>query len=358
MRTVFLTDISSYKSAVVARFLKQTYDDVRIAACDHRPFARRWRTKWVDAFTLTGAAPEDGAVYAERLARAVEESGAAHLLPVNSAELRLVMERRDLFGGALDYLGDADLCRRLDDKGEFARILDAAGAPRPKSYETLDAPPPLVVKPRRGSSSKGVRYLRTDAEIARERAARGEDASDIVIQEYFAGEGIGYSGFFRDGEIVVGYAHRRVAEYPVSGGSSVVRERYPYDDLAELEAAVRSVLAVAPWSGPAMFELKRDAGGRFAFIECNPRIWGSVHQALADGANIFEPLLGPGRKAPRAGGVRTELFPLSWVSLASYLARGRLGAAADVLRSAGRTRWDVDPFADFGGFVSLLRRFG
>lgn len=358
MRTVFLTDISSYKSAVVARFLKTAYSDVFVVASDHRPSAARLRTKWIDGFVPLRAAPEDGAAYAEALGEAVRASGASHLFPVNSAELRHVVARRDLFGGALDYFGDADLCRRLDDKEEFARILEGAGAPRPKSYASLDAPPPLVVKPRRGSSSKGVVYLLTEADVARARSERGAALADVVIQEYFAGEGIGYSGFFRNGEILVGYAHRRVAEHPVAGGSSVVRERYPYDDRDALEAAVRRVLAAAPWSGPAMFELKRNAEGRFVFIECNPRIWGSVHQALADGANIFEPLLGPARSQPPRRGVRTELFPLSWLSLAGYLARGRLSVVADMMKGAGRTRLDVSPFSDFRGFVSLLRRAG
>ncbi len=86
-------------------------------------------------------------------------------------------------------------------------------------------------------------YLTNEAERAAFKAGQAHAPEDYVIQEYVTGEGIGFSGFFKEGRPLVTYAHRRVAEHPVSGGSSAVRERYPYADLPELEALIKRVAA-------------------------------------------------------------------------------------------------------------------
>ena len=45
------------------------------------------------------------------------------------------------------------------------------------------------------------------------------DKNKYIIQEYICGEGVGFSGFFDKGKVVVGHAHLRVAEYPHTGGT-------------------------------------------------------------------------------------------------------------------------------------------
>ena len=43
---------------------------------------------------------------------------------------------------------------------------------------------------------------------------------------------------------------------------------------------VEKLLKEVPWSGFAMFEFKRTASGELFFIECNPRVWGSIGDGL------------------------------------------------------------------------------
>lgn len=354
---VLITDVSSYKAAVVARFLRTAYPSVEVIATDHRPFVRSAHTRWVRDVHILPAGPSDPDAYVEALTALVASRDVDLLIPINSKEIRLLMAGRERFGRALAYIGSPELYASLDDKLAFGALLQRIGAPAPRAHDTLDAPLPLVVKPTRGSSAAGVFYLRTEANREAMRERVGTAPRDCVIQDYFEGEGVGFSGYFEDGRILVGYAHRRVCEYPVTGGSSVVRERYPYDDLPALRALVEQVLAQAPWSGFAMFELKRRGPGDFGFIECNPRIWGSVHQGLVDGANYFEPLLGPPERAPApATGLRTALLPLNLLALAGYLAKGRMREAWAVLRTAASARLDINPLTDPLGFLALLRR--
>jgi predicted ATP-grasp superfamily ATP-dependent carboligase len=356
---VVVTDISSYKAVVIARFLKRAYPGLRVIGTDHRPIAKFFRTRWLDAFEPLNVSPKSADAYAAALKAVAHNHGATHLIPVNSSEIRGLMERRAVIGALLDYVGSSDLYRQLDDKQLFAALIDAQGLPQPRARARLDeASLPLVLKPTRGSSAKGLRYIRTEEERAAILVEVGAAPEGYLIQDFVEGEGIGFSGFFRDGHTLVGYAHRRVAEYPVSGGSSAMREAYPYGDAAALEALVARVLNAAPWSGFAMFELKRRGPEDFVFIECNPRIWGSIHQGLADGINYFEPLLGQAAEPakPARNRIRTELFPLSWMSLLGYSLKGKWSVVADMCRTGLSTRLDINPITDPGGFVALLAR--
>jgi predicted ATP-grasp superfamily ATP-dependent carboligase len=353
---VLITDISSYKAAVIARYLKLAYPDVHVIATDHRPFVKKIHTKWVKQIIVLDSGPENDIAYVESISSLLNIYTIDFLIPVNSREIRLLMDNRDMLGGALDYVGNSALYSLLDDKIAFGKLLDSENIAAPKSRGTIDASLPLVVKPSRGSSAKGVHYLRTKQDRETFRAVYGSTPEGYVIQDYFEGEGIGYSGFFKDGKILSGYAHRRVAEYPVSGGSSVVRERYPYDDLPQLVDLVKKILVAAPWSGFAMFELKRRGPGDFGFIECNPRIWGSIHQGLSDGAKYFAPLLGPETQNQLPKGKRTALLPLTILSLVGYLSQGRMQPSLAIIESIITAELDINPLTDPLGFLALLRR--
>jgi len=358
-RTVLITDITSYKAVVIARYLRRRYPDLRLVATDHRQTASWLRTRHVAEVEVVPAPPKAGQAYAEAIADVMRRHHADILIPVNSEEIRVLSAHRGLLGDALGWMGSEEIYRRLDDKSEFASLLQRARLPHPQTHSTAHAPLPLVVKPKLGSSAAGLVYLHTEDDRTRFIERFGDAPADCVIQDYFQGEGIGYSGFVREGRVLVGYGHRRVAEYPVTGGSSVVRERYPYGDVEALRALVERVLEVAPWSGFVMFEFKRNAYGQFVFIECNPRIWGSIHQGLADGVNYFEPLLGPPQATGRIEGCdRTSLSPLDLVAMAGYLRRGDFGKIGTYLAGLGTTRMDINPFSDPLGYAALLTRGG
>ncbi|WP_306048666.1 ATP-grasp domain-containing protein [Oceaniradius stylonematis] len=357
MTVILLTDISSYKSAVIARHLARTRPNVRVIATDHRPYTRRLHTRWARDVRLLPCPPSAGAPYVEALGEIIRNDNVDLMVPVNSDEMRAIMAHPRPVGATLDYTSGAETYVQLDDKAAFSELIDRLDLPQPSAYDSLDAPLPVVVKPAKGSSAQGVHYVHTETERGALMAKLGERPEGHVIQEYVSGEGVGYSGFFRDGQILTGYAHRRVFEYPITGGSSVVRSRYDHDDLPALEALVRRLLAEVPYSGFAMFEFKRRGPGDFFFIECNPRVWGSIHQGLADGADYFAPLLGDAALAKRAEKApRTGLFPLNALVALRQIQAGRWGDAFRVVRSAPFERLDIHPLGDPLGILALMMR--
>ncbi|MBK8458555.1 MAG: hypothetical protein IPL47_16715 [Phyllobacteriaceae bacterium] len=107
-----------------------------------------------------------------------------------------------------------------------------------------------------------------------------------------------------------------------------------------------------------MFELKRTDSNNFCFIECNPRIWGSIHQGLMDGVDYFLPLLGPAEvkiQTPEIS-IKTALFPLNLLAAFGYWRTRQGDRARDILSGFSRQYLDIHPFLDPFGILALLLR--
>lgn len=103
-----------------------------------------------------------------------------------------------------------------------------------------------------------------------------------MIQEYVEGEGCGWSALYDRGRLVAHIGHRRLREYPPSGGPSTACESFSHP---AMERSGRTLLEALEWHGVAMVEFKR-VGDRFVLMEINPRFWGSLPLALACGINF------------------------------------------------------------------------
>lgn len=356
MTRVLVTDFSSYKSVVLARFIRALYPHVDLLTCDTRAFTRQIRSRHSPRHHVLHARGAGDPAYAGELADLCAREEVDLLIPVNSRELGPLLQRRERFGRALAYWGAAADYEMLHDKARLHGLLADAGVHMPAHYPSIDeAVLPFVAKPPAAASAKGVVYCFTEDDRAGLKARLGAAADSMIFQEYVAGEGVGFSGYFEDGKIRVAHGHRRLAEFPVTGGSSVYRESLTSEsEIAPLRAAVEKILARAPWSGFAMFEFKRTSAGEHVLIECNPRVWGSIHQGLAAGVNYLAPLLG-GADLPAASR-NTYLSPLLYLAFAQYLARGRTREIARWLRGAPRNRADISPFTDPMGWAALIGR--
>jgi len=354
-RRILISDATSYKAIVLARFVKRLYPSVVVVTCDHRPASRLVHTRHSDFHAVLAHGPARGEAFVAAVADLVREQRIDLLIPVHSREMDLLVPARESLGRALDYVGEASAYETLHRKDRLHALALERGVRVPERFpDAASIRPPAVAKPVTGSSAKGVRYLRDAASVAAFVAGH-PDMPRLVVQQHVDGEGVGYSVFAQDGTVRVGYGHRRLAEFPTSGGSSVYRER---DDDPRLRPLAESLVRAARWSGFAMFEWKRDRSGELFLLEANPRVWGSIHQGLQDRANFLEPLLGPPERPIEPGAGRTYLSPLVYLALARYALGGRFGPAASFARNWARNRADVPLLGDPAGFASMLLRAG
>ncbi len=105
-----------------------------------------------------------------------------------------------------------------------------------------------------------------------------------LIQQFIIGEGYGAYGVCRDGVVLQSFFHKRlIEENPLGSGSSRC-ESIPWNN--EMKSYLDIFVKETNYSGPIMLEFKRDKKGKFWFIECNARFWGSLQLSIDSGINF------------------------------------------------------------------------
>lgn len=146
---------------------------------------------------------------------------------------------------------------------------------------------PLILKPRKGSGSKGIVRLfsyHDYTQKVREQIAGGE----YVIQELIPnGEEVeGVFLLMHANQPVSAYSHARIRTSPPQGGVTVLSKATYNKDLIEEGSRLLTKLG---WNGIAMLEYLYDRKtDRYKLIEINPRMWGSIMLSEYCGAGILK----------------------------------------------------------------------
>lgn len=311
--------------------------------------------------------PTEG--YKEALLALLQELENPVLFPMGAATLQMVAADRDSFRKVAQFcIGAPESIDLLNSKRELHALAGKLQIPVPQ--ETAECP--CVVKPVCGEKfglHAAERYTvchtpeQRDAAIAHFEALTGEPP---VVQEYLPGSGCGCSVIAVEGEVVAWLGHRRIREYPVSGGPSSCC--VAIEDPRLLKWA-RQLVAATHHSGPAMFEFKEDASGEPRLLECNPRIWGSFPLTDAACSTLSAAWLAASCGAPIPQnrfkvGKRMIFFPSDSMAGIGYLKKKKPGkffaSIVDLFNPAvsdGLFRWS-DPAPAFTYYAGLFRRGG
>lgn len=271
----------------------------------------------------------------------------AQVFPIGAATIAALAEADE---GAL--VPTPEQLRLANGKDALLAFASRQGLPVPEAFETPEAAEsalPVVLKYRNGEAlglPAPQRYViaRTPEELHRAWtrmgavAAAGGQAAPL-IQRYVPGSGWGVSCVFdRDSRPVSVICHRRVREYPVTGGPSACCEAVWNEEMAR--AALRLLRAIR-WQGVAMVEFKGGPDG-FALMEINPRIWGSFPLTRVSGSGFADAYVraAAGARLPECGTPQYQIgarmgFALSNLAAgAAWLRRGNLDACLAALRDA------------------------
>ncbi len=104
-----------------------------------------------------------------------------------------------------------------------------------------------------------------------------------MIQEYIEGYGCAFFAIYKHGKCGLTFQHKRVREFPVSGGASVCAESYKNP---LIEKYGKMLLDSLNWHGVAMVEFKMNNKNEPILMEINPKFWGSTDLALEAGVNF------------------------------------------------------------------------
>jgi predicted ATP-grasp superfamily ATP-dependent carboligase len=273
---VLVTD-ASYKNALAAiRCLGR--HDLEVTAGSDRRLAAGFFSRYTSSRVVYPPA-SDEEEFVETILRTVERDGIDVVLPIGGETTRMLSKHRSrITPFAAVPVADWSSMEVASDKGKTAELAERLGVPVPETYagpEDVDRFP-VVVKAAQGSGN--VHYVNNPSEL------RATDTRGSIIQQYVAGEGVGFFALFVDGHEQAIFMHRRLREYPVTGGSSTVAESF--NDPALSELGLRLLRALR-WNGVAMVEFKRDLqSGRYTLMEINPKFWGSLDLAVAAGVEF------------------------------------------------------------------------
>lgn len=183
------------------------------------------------------------------------------------------------------------------DKARTMALAESLGIPCPRTAlvsndEALEEIAahwdfPVIIKPRISSGSRGLIRVDSPGNLTSCYQKVNADYPSPLVQEFIlpGGETFGVEVLLnRESQVRATFVHRRLREYPISGGPSTLRESVAAPELTKL--GVRLLQAMG-WQGVAMVEFKMDPrDGRPKLMEVNPRFWGSIALPIAAGVDF------------------------------------------------------------------------
>lgn len=348
-----VTDAHYRMSVALIRDLGQA--GVRVVVCEKNVFERP--VGFCSRYAARCAAlPENGyldALYGlcqEELASGGEKPA---LMIVGAGTLALVAKQRARFDAVCGLcVPTPEQLQLFNDKSAVCALAARLGVPVPTGYQKApdehDAaffarvPLPCVIKPICGETfglTAAARYRIATTQQALQDAVHHFSAltgQSPIVQEYLPGAGLGCSVLCQGGRIVCAIAHRRVREYPVSGGPSSCCEAISAERLLPL---VAPLVRETDYTGLAMFEFKLDAAENPRLLEVNPRVWGTYSLTRASGSNFalcwLAVSLGhpvPEYCAPKP--VKMAYYPSDFAAALGYLRRGNVRNFLAALKDA------------------------
>jgi predicted ATP-grasp superfamily ATP-dependent carboligase len=228
----------------------------------------------------------------------LQESNYDLVMPMEEETLLLLARHREKFPSVARLpIPPYETIVKVRDKGWLLQHAAQQGIPIPRTVWVEDIaelhtikeiiPPPWVIKPRVSSGSFGIAYVEHEEDLPEAYRKVHSQFPFPVIQERlpWEGEAFGCSVLLgKDSQVKALFVHRRLREYPITGGPSTLRESVRHPQIEELGIRLLQSLT---WYGVAMVEFKVDPrNNEPKLMELNPRFWGSLALAIHAGVDF------------------------------------------------------------------------
>ena len=296
--SVLLTNASAPKGVVVTQSLGKKGIEITTSDCDR--LSPAFFSKYSRSHFLYADPVKSPVEFVNSIQNHLKRKKIDVLMPINSKETLIISKNKDKFTPYTKVpFEDFDKMMQLNDKNETMKIALELDIRVPKTFnlknitelqaisKTIEYP--VVIKLRNATSSVGLSYAHSPEELISKYKRTITKFNLIpsnypILQEYIPGNGYGVSMLYNQGDMRAIFTHKRLREYPITGGPSTFRisVRHP-----EMEHMAKKLLDHVGWHGVAMVEFKLDErNNKPVLLEVNPRFWGSVYQAIAAGVDF------------------------------------------------------------------------
>jgi carbamoyl-phosphate synthase large subunit len=269
-----------------------------VYVCDSNTMAMSRFSRYTTGFFKVSPPFENPTQYYKDIANLCEKHKIDYVLPVHEEGVFLKNKSVDsTFYKKVVYSEKKNIEKALD-KFEIMNIASDAGLNVPKTYHIsshaeaihtieslLQTFGSVIIKPRWGNSGKGVHLIQNlnDAEIALEQyyaAYKNSNSPFPLVQEYVKGSIYGACFLAIEGEIKYFFGEKYIRSKSNGMGTSVLREPCHWQ---QLEAEARKLVSSLNWDGLGHLDFIGDGKTHIHFLEMNPRLWGGIHNSIANG---------------------------------------------------------------------------
>lgn len=322
---VLITDAENKHALAAVRSLGKKGIDV--IASSHRTHCMSFYSKYCNNH-YTYSKTTDESAFISDLLEIIESESCDVLLPIGFNSNKIVSKNINHFSEIVKVpIANYHSMELASDKNQTIKFAYNHGVPVPSTYyptciEELKEMSSKITYPvvlKASEESGSVKYANNEHEMV-------ELFSDLCnkfpsqikaqkypqVQEYIPGDGYGFFALFDHGCPKAIFGHKRIHEYPVTGGPSTMAQSVFNSEMNDI--GIR-LLKALKWHGVAMVEFKKDSrNGSFKLIEINPKFWGSLDLSIACGVDFpyLACLLGMGHDFEEIVNYRQNLY-FRWI---------------------------------------------
>ncbi|MGP0019166.1 MAG: hypothetical protein ACLPHP_11400 [Candidatus Sulfotelmatobacter sp.] len=252
---------------------------------------------------------DDARGFVDAILKFVSDQAVDLVVPITDWTILPLSEHRELFHESCKVaLPSRASIEKVSDKYQTLQIAQSLGICTPQTWlieseRDLESVPgnqfPLVVKDRfsirwrDGRAIFGrVSYAYSRDELQRKVNDRLAAAGDVLVQEFAAGTGVGFSCFVAGGEVRIPFQWKRIREVDPRGSASSCRESSALGERIRNDSS-RLIRRIG-FEGIAMVEYKvedkvehKNGSGQTGpvLMEINGRPWGSIALPIASGVD-------------------------------------------------------------------------
>jgi predicted ATP-grasp superfamily ATP-dependent carboligase len=322
---VLITDAENKHALAAVRSLGKKGIDV--IASSHRTHCMSFYSKYCNNH-YTYSKTTDESAFISDLLEIIESESCDVLLPIGFNSNKIISKNISCFSEIIKIpIVDYHPMELASDKNQTMKFAYNHGIPIPSTYyptsiEELKEISTMVTFPvvlKASEESGSVKYANNKYELIELFSKLCESFPSQIkaqkyplVQEYIPGEGYGFFALFDHGQPKAIFGHRRIHEYPVTGGPSTMAQSVFDSEMNDI--GVR-LLGELKWHGVAMVEFKKDhRDGSFKLIEINPKFWGSLDLSIACGIDFpyLACMLGMGYEFKEFSNYRQKLY-FRWI---------------------------------------------
>ncbi len=310
MPKVLVTDASERAALAIIRSLGRKGIDV--IAADSTRFNGGFLSKYCSHRIIYPSPQRNKRKFIDSMLHFVKNETIDLLIPVTDFTMIPIVERLDKFEKYVEVAAPPyEIAIKALDKAQTIKIAEKCGVPYPKTFlvedlESLESNAkslnfPVVIKPRmkvfwvrekalmlkvthRNFAFTYRDLIEKYKTIMSQLIKLGIPNDFFLIQEYVRGRGYGVEALIHNSKAIALFMHKRIREYPVSGGASTLRISVKNKKLREYAL---TLLNAMNWQGVAMVEFRVDHETNDAkLIEINGRFWGSLPLAINTGVDF------------------------------------------------------------------------